>query len=258
MNLFVSIFGGMVLTVILFGAVRAMRLSSFWAAVISAGLPSLAYMLYSIAAWPGLDVLTIHVVAFPTVALLLFQMGGMKDAPAEKIHWVPKLLVAFFVLITGVLGTFVYIAGNGVPPSVAQWLLPNAAGKSIYTGFAGVVAHGGEASKSISAHRTMEAKLARLGWKVEVSGLDVLRAGYATEVVVMLTNQLDLPVSDVVVSLLLGRPGQEEQSRFVLVDTGATGYRAPVLLPASGEWLAKLVFEQADERIVFERELGKE
>lgn len=258
MNLFVSIFGGMLLTVILFSTVRVMKLSSFWAAVIAAGLPSLAYMIYSVAAWPGLDVLTMHVVAFPTVALLLFQMGGMKDAPQAKIHWVPKLLVAFFVVITGVLGTFVYIAGNGVPPSVAQWLLPNVEGKLIYTGFAGVVAHGGEASKSISSHRKMESKLARLGWNVEVSGVDVLRPDYVSEVKVLLTDNEGHPVSDVTVALLLGRPGQPVERRFPLVDTGSSGYRAQILLPAAGAWLAKLTLAQGDELIVFERALGKE
>lgn len=258
MNLFVSIFGGMLLTVILFGVVRAFKLSNFWAAVISAGLPSFAYMAFSVANWPGLDVLTMHVVAYPTVALLLYQIGGAKGVPSEKLHWAPKLMIGFFVIITIVLGTFVYIAGNGVPTSVAQWLLPDIKGKTVYTGFAGVVAHGGEASKSISHHRNMESKLAKLGWNVEVRGLDTLRSGHPGEVQIDIRDKQGLFVPNVQVGLLLGRPGDVEPSRIPFVP-GANGrYLAQITLPASGEWLAAITLAGKGEFIVFEHVLGGE
>jgi hypothetical protein len=258
MNLFVSIFGGMLLTVIVFGLARSFKLSTFWAAVVAAALPSFAYMAYSVANWPGLDVLTMHIVAYPTVALLLFQIGGAKDAPYQKIHWAPKLMIGFFVIITVILGGFVYIAGKGVPASVAQWLLPNIAGKTVYTGFAGVVAHGDEASKSIAHHRNMESKLAKLGWNVEVIGLDALRPGYSGDVRVVVNNQQGQPVTDVRVSLGIGRPGQIAQTRFDFPLANDGSYRAQVLLPASGEWLAALALESGRERIVFEHTLGSE
>ena len=258
MNLFVSIFGGILLTAILFALARSLKLSNFWAAVISAALPSAAYMAYSVANWPGLDVLTMHVVTFPTVALLLFQIGGSKDAPYQKIHWAPKLMIGFFVIITVILGGFVYIAGHGVPTSVAQWLLPNIEGKTVHTGFAGVVAHGGEASKSIAHHRNMESKLARLGWNVEVAGLDALREGLPGEVSVVLRDNSGSGVQNVSVNLALGRPGQSSQQMFKLTPAGDGHYRARVVLPTSGEWLAQLVLVHADERIAFERVVGGE
>jgi len=258
MNLFVSIFGGMLLTVIVFGLVRMAKLSNFWSAVIASALPSFAYMAYSVANWPGLDVLTIHVVAFPTVALLLFQIGGAKDGPYQKIHWAPKLMIGFFVIITVILGGFVYIAGKGVPPAVAQWLLPNIQGKTVYTGFAGVVAHGEEASKSIAHHRNMESKLAKLGWNVEVIGLDALRPGYSGDVRVMVRDKQGQPVSSVRVSLGIGRPGQIAQTRFSFSPADDGGYWAQILLPASGEWLAVLLLESSGERVAFEHTLGRE
>jgi hypothetical protein len=256
MNLFVSIFGGMLLTAMVFGAVRSIKLSNFWAAVIAAALPSFAYMAYSALNWPGLDVLTMHVVAFPTVALLLYQIGGAKDAPYQKIHWAPKLLIGFFVLITVILGGFVYIAGNGVPPAVAQWLLPNIAGKTVHTGFAGVVSHGEEASKTIAHHRSMQTKLAKLGWNVEVTGLDTLRADQSGEISVMLSDNQSKPIEDVAVSLGLGRPGQPASSLRKLVSTGGGRYLTQVKLEGGGEWLAVLTLEQAGEHVVIEHEMG--
>ncbi len=258
MNLFVSIFGGMLLTVIVFGVARAAKLSNFWAAAVAAGLPSFAYMAYSIADWPGLDVLTMHVIAYPTVALLLFQIGGAKDGPYVKVHWAPKLIIGFFVIITVILGGFVYIAGKGVPPSVAQWLLPDIKGKTVYTGFAGVVAHGDEASKSIAHHRNMESKLARMGWSVEVAGLDALRPDLSGDVQVIVKNSQGQFVADAQVSMALGRPGQPAQNLFKFLPAADGSYRTRVLLPASGEWLATVTLQHGDERVVFERALGRE
>jgi len=258
MNLFVSIFGGMLLTLILFGLVKSIKLSNFWAAVIAAALPSFAYMAYAAVNWSGLDVLTMHVVAFPTVALLLYLIGGNKDAPNQKIHWAPKLMIAFFVILTIILGGFVYIAGHGVPTSVAQWLLPNTQGKIVHTGFAGVVAHGGEASKSIAHHRNMESKLSRLGWHVEVVGLATLKENRPGEVRVLLTDKDGESVPAVLVNLGLGRPGQPAQATFTLAQASDGSYRAQVELPAPGEWLAQLSLEHAGERIVFDRILDGE
>jgi hypothetical protein len=256
MNLFVSIFGGMLLNVIVFGLVRAFKLSNYWAAVIAAALPSFAYMGYSVANWPGLDVLTMHVVAYPTVALLLFQIGGPKDAPYEKVHWAPKLLIGFFVIITIILGGFVYIAGKGVSPSVAQWLLPNIEGKVVHTGFAGVVPHGEEASKTIAHHRNMESKLEKLGWQVEVTGLDLLGPSILRNVRVIVANKQGRSVPNVRVSLGIGRPGQVEQNRFQLPFANDGSYSTEIKLPAPGEWLATLTLDGGGERIVFERVLN--
>jgi nitrogen fixation protein FixH len=258
MNMFVSIFGGMLLTAILFAAVRAVRRSNFWAAVTAAAVPSFAYMGYSLVDWPGLDVLTMHIVAFPTVALLLFQIGGTRDAPYQPIHWVPKLLIAFFMVVTVVLGSLVYIAGHGVPPAVAHWLLPDAGGKTLHTGFAGVVAHGEEASKSIAHYRNMDKKLSRLGWHVEVDGLDVLRPGQPGDVRVLVSDKDARPVSDVSVNLDLGRPGQMAEQQVMLQRAGDGSYQARVTLASAGEWLAVLVLERDGETMQFERILGNE
>lgn len=258
MNLFVSIFGGMLLTAIVFAAARISKLPHFWSAVIAAALPSFAYMAYAVANWPGLDVLTMHVVAFPTVALLLFQIGGNKGGSAVRLHWAPKLLIAFFVTLSVILGGFVYIAGKGVPPSIAQWLLPNLQGKTVHTGFAGVVAHGEEASKTIAQHRNMESKLAKLGWQLEVRGLDALRPGQPGEVQVLVSDKQARPVTLAQVGLELGRPGQPAQTVFSLPAADDGSYRTQIKLPAGGEWLAVITLQHAGGRIAFERALGSE
>lgn len=258
MNLFVTIFGGMLLTVLLYAAARGLRLSNFWAAVLACGVPTFAYLAYAVALWPGLDVVTLHVIAYPTVAVLLFQLYGEKAGQQQGVHWAPKLMVGFFVTITVVFGAFVYIAGKGLPPALASLLLPGVKDKTIHTGFAGVVAHGEDAAKGIGHHLNMDSKLAKLGWHLEVDGLDGLRTGRTETVEVRVMGNNGEGVEKVGVSLAFGRPGQAPAHASMLADAGGGRYLAQASLPEGGAWLATLQLESRGERIVLERAVGGE
>lgn len=258
MNLLISIFGGMLLTALLYGAARFIRLSNFWAAVAAAGLPSLSYLVYASMHWPGLDVVTLHVVTYPTVSVLLYQLYANKPDKALHVHWVPKLLIAFFIVITVVLGGFVYVAGHGLPPSLAAKWLPNAEGKVLHTGFAGVVEHGAEAAKSIAHQRNINARLAQLGWQVEISGLATLNDRRANTVEVRLQRTDGGGIDGQELQLNLSRPGQPLQAGLPLSEVGNGVYRASLVLPATGAWLASISFMAEGKRIVLEHAVGAE
>jgi hypothetical protein len=258
MNLLISIFGGMLLTVLLYGAARKLKRSNFWAAVAASAIPSFAYLAYAVKVWPGLDVVTLHVIAYPTVAVLLFQLYGEKAGQPQGLHWAPKLMVAFFVLITVIFGGFVYVAGQGLPPALARLLLPGVENKNVHTGFAGVVAHGEDAAKSIGHRRGMDAKLARLGWRLEISGLDGLRPDLAGPVGVTILGSDGQGVDRVPVALLLSRPGQPVTQTLPLTGQGAGRYAATVALPGPGVWLATVRLEAGAERIALDHKLGGE
>ncbi len=258
MNLLITIFGGMLLTVLLYGGARALKLSNFWAAVLASGLPSFAYVAYAVAVWPGLDVVTLHVIAFPTVAVLLFQLYGEKASLQQGVHWAPKLMIGFFVIITVIFGGFVYIAGQGLPPSLASLILPGVKNKNIHTGFAGVVAHGEDAAKEIGHRLGMEHKLARLGWRLDVTGLDGLRPDRQGTVEVFVTGRDGQGVDKITVNLLLSRPGQAAGQSLDLADQGGGRYLVSARLPASGAWLATVRLESEGKIIAFERAVGGE
>jgi hypothetical protein len=255
MNLMVTIFGGIVVTALLYGLGRRAKLSNFWAAVVAAGLPSVAYIIYAIQNWSGLDVLTIHVVAFPTVAILLSQLYGEKGERPGHMHWAPKLLITFFVLLTMLLSGFVYIAGQGLPPSIAHWVLPNIEGKTVHTGFAGAVVHGEDAAKSIAHYRRMDAILMRLGWQVEVQGLDALKPGVATAVRVQVRDKNGDPVDSAKIQLAYGRPGQTVMEVQDMPYSVGGGYSTVLTLPVAGAWLATLTLEGNGEKVILEHEL---
>lgn len=258
MSLLITIFGGMLLTVLLYATGRGMRLSNFWSAVAAAGLPSVLYLAYAVMTAPGLDTITMHVIAYPTVAVMLYLLYGERAATAGAGHWAPRLMVIFFVSITILYGGFVYIARQGLPPGLAALVLPNAANNRVHTGFAGVVAHGEDAAKSIAQHRNMEEKLARLGWRVEVVGLDALRPDHANEVRVLIRDLQGVPVTGVKASLDLGRPGQQADETVPLEFSGEAGYRAMGGLPGEGTWLAVIRLESQGERVELQRIVGGE
>ncbi|MDP2433654.1 MAG: FixH family protein [Pseudomonadota bacterium] len=258
MNLFISIFGGMLLTALLYGAARLVKLSNFWAAVAAAGLPSAAYLFYAFYNWSGLDVVTMHVVAYPTVALLLYVLYESRPGKELHVHWVPQLLIGFFLLLTLVLGGFVYIAGHGLPPALAERLLPNAKGKTLYTGFAGVVEHGEDAAKSIAQQRNIEARLAKMGWNVEVIGLDGLAREHSSEVSVRLRKSDGSGVNGQDVRFALSRPGQAAPTGQLMREVGSGDYRTRGVLPAAGVWLATISFAAEGKNIVLEHAVGHE
>lgn len=254
MSLLVSIFGGMLLTAVLFYLGRLARLSSFWAAVAAAALPTFAYLIYAIGQAPGLDVVTMHVIAYPTVAVLLAILNGDKVKRGPTLHWAPKILIGFFLIVVTVLASFVYIAGQGLPPALARLLLPATAGKTIHTGFAGVVEHQQEAAKGIGHHLGMENKLARLGWRVEIDGLSGLRAGAPAQVSVTIKDRSGTPVEAVAVDLALTRPGQAGVVELPLIG-GNGGYHGNLAGLDSGVWVAVLRLNQDKNPIVLEHSL---
>lgn len=250
MNLLITLFGGMILTAAIYGLGRLARLSNFWAAVTGCALPSFAYLAYASAFWPGLDRVTMHVVAYPTVAVLLYQLYGARARHAESMHWAPKLMVGFFLALSVVYGSFIYIASQGLPPWLAEWLLPETQGR-VHTGFAGVVEHRQEAAKGIAYRLKNEDMLARQGWRLEISGLREVSAGQPIPVGVLLRDRLGDGVAGVKIDLALARPGQPT-AVVTPLPGGAAGYHATLAPVERGTWIAYLTLEGPDKPIKLE------
>lgn len=252
MNLLVTLFGGMLATALVYGGLRLLRVGNFWAAVAATGVASLAYIAYAALAWPGLDMVSIHLVAYPTVAVVLALLYDTRKG--QRLHWAPKLIVGLFLTVSVLFGGLAYISSHGLPPSVAAWFLPNAQGKNVHTGFAGVVAHDQEAAKGIGQHLKAEHALAELGWSVEVRGLDGLttRGG---EVQVKLHDRANQGVDPNRLGLAFGRPGQKATAKFEMTRQGQGVYSTHVQGLEAGAWVGYLSIGAGAETISLERTL---
>jgi hypothetical protein len=250
MSLLISIFGGMLLTAVLYYAGLRGRLSNYWAAVIAAAIPTLAYLAHVVRHPVGLDTVTMHIIAYPTVAVLLSLPNNAKGKKSGgAMHWVPKLLIAFFLFLMLIMAGFVYIAGQGLPPAITQRVLPDAKGRNIHTGFAGVVEHKQDAAKGIGQHLKMEHRLAELGWQVEVIGLTDLPANQPAPLRVRILDTESKLVESVAVALEFGRPGQKASQRIDLSGS-PDGYHGVLAGLDSGTWVAILHLNQGGEKLV--------
>lgn len=253
MSLFITLFGGMALTAVLYGLGRMARLSNFWAAVNACALPVFAYLAWAFANRPSLDAITLHVVAYPTVSVLLFQLYGERRAGKAQMHWVPLMMMGMFVLLTVLMGGFVYIAKEGLPPALARMLLPGSP-QTVHTGFAGVVAHHEEAAKSIAAQRAMDERLRQLGWNIAVQGLQDARAGQPLSVSVHIQDRDGTPLRQARVRMALSRPGAEADW-LLLHGTTAGHFERQIPATASGTWIWRLSVSAQGETIHLERDI---
>jgi nitrogen fixation protein FixH len=257
MSLITSIFGGMLLAAVVYFVARRLGRSNFWSAILAAGIPSLGYFAYAAAARPSLDVLTLNLIAYPTVAVILFQLYGGRNQ--GKVHWVPKLLVGLFVLLIVLLGCFVYISTNGLPPALAKVFLPKtAASRPLHTGFSGTVEHGESAAKGINQHLKMQADMSALGWQVEVEGLGQLNEQAERAVTLHLRKTDGQAVEQARIQLGLKKPGQRVVQTTLLAPANPGHYAAAVRLPAAGHWLAQIDIEHSGKHIRLEHALGGE
>lgn len=241
-----TLFGGLAVVLILFSLTG--RLPYLVRALVAAGIPLLGYFIYMIGRWPGLDVVAIHVAVFSGAALVMLMIARYQSNSGGKLHWVPKALIAFFLLLTLLMAGFLYISTQGLPPWLALMVLPGADKVMIRTGFSGVLEHGQEAAKTISSQLSERYRQDKLGWDVAVQGLRVPSKGDNT-IVVEVGDADDRPLTGLTAVLYAKRPGAAgEGTPQVMHETTAGIYKGRLHLPASGLWLVNLSLTRGEER----------
>ncbi len=254
----VTLFGGAALIALLYFGLRLAGVSNYWRGVISGALPTLAIMFYSLSHWPGADVVALHLALYIATAIVLTLTGDRKaGAPRQPMHWIPKIIVGFFLALALLMAAFVTIAVSGLPPFVAQWFLPNAANKQIYTAFSGEVPHDEAAAKMISSHMKKSVRQRQLGWQIEVAGLDRLKRGQAGEVTVSASDSAQQPLEGATVTLTIKHPADgADTGKSTNLSAYAPGrYRALVDMDRSGQWVAVLLIERGQDKFETAKEI---
>jgi nitrogen fixation protein FixH len=239
MNTMTTLSGGLAAVFSLYvlgGAIR--NLPPMLRALLAGLLPLLAYFVLIVGRWPGLDVVAIHISVFLAAGLVLYAVTQLRSRSVGRMHWAPKLLIAFFMGLVVINGTLLYIATKGLPDPIARWWL-GSDGTAVYSGFSGVVAHGQGAAKAISSELSEAHRESELGWQVEVVGLDGSDAERVIQVRVK--DRTGLPVDRIEAELRLLRPGATTAEMALPLGTLDSGVYGGVLnLPASGRWVAEL------------------
>ncbi|MFH1495928.1 MAG: FixH family protein [Pseudomonadota bacterium] len=249
--MFQTLFGGAVLIVVIFYVLRAFGVSNYWRGVISGTVSVTAYLALSIGQWPGGDVVSMHMAVFLATATVLTLIEGRKPGTAKRLHWGPKAIIGFFLVLFVIDGALLMISGQGVPPVVAKWLLPPAKNSSNppHTAFSGVVSHGEEAAKTISQFMKNAEKQHKLGWAVTITGLDKLRQGGGSTVSVTVLDVKSQPLKDATVKIAIARPGLTRPEQLAeLLETNPGVYRGELTINLPGMWVAALQVQRDSDR----------
>lgn len=235
----VTLSGGLVAVVVLYAlGARLRALPPLLRALLAGLIPLVGYFVLSIGRWPGLDVAAIHISVFLAAGLVLHAVTQFRQRSGGRMHWAPKLFIAFFLGLVVINGTLLYVATQGLPDPVARWWLGRDGG-AVHSGFSGVVRHGQGAAKAVSAELSESHRESLIGWQVELFGLE----GEARErvVEVRVRDRTGLPVERVDARLQVFRPGAAAPAlTLALAARGPGIYDGALRLPAGGRWIAEL------------------
>lgn len=254
----VTLFGGAALIALLYFGLRLAGVSNYWRGVISGALPTLAIMFYSLSHWPGGDVVALHLALYVATAIVLTLTGDRKKGePRQPMHWIPKIIVGFFLTLALLMAAFVSISISGLPFSIAKWVMPNAGGKQVYTAFSGEVPHDEAAAKVVSQYMKKSERQRQLDWRIEVDGLDQLKLGPAGEVTVSARDSAQQPIEGATVTLTIKRPADgADMGKSANLGTYAPGrYRALVEMDRPGKWVAVLLIERGQDKFETAKEI---
>lgn len=232
-----TLFGGLAAVLLLFAAARSLRMPAELAGLAAAGVPLFAYIATLFSTWPGLDVVAIHVAVFIIAAFVLVVLSRYR-AKQSRMHWAPKALIAFFLVLVVMNAGFLYVSTKGLPPALARVLLPGSQDKSLHTGFAGTTRHGDEAAKAIGADLSRQYRNEVLGWQVRVEGLRMPTVGQ-NAVTVFADDRDGRPLTGLGGEWRVARPGDAAAS--VPLKASADGqYEARLDFSGAGLWLVEL------------------
>lgn len=161
MSMLTTLFGGALLIVVLYFVLGALRLPNYWRAVMSGGAVLLTYFVLAARNWPGLDVVAMHIAVFIATAVILSLLNACRAEPSKKLHWAPKVIIGFFLLLFVIDGAFIYIASHGLPEPIAKRFMPGADKGGAHNAFPGVMPHGEDAAKPVNAHLKQQAEQRR-------------------------------------------------------------------------------------------------
>lgn len=240
MTTLTTLFGGLAAVFVVYAIGGAFRgLHPILRALLAGLIPLIAYFALTVGRWPGLDVAAIHISVFLAAGLVLYAVTQFRRRSSGRMHWAPKLLIGFFIGLVVLNATLLYIATRGLPEPVARWWLGSSNGAAVYSGFSGVVAHGQGAAKAVSSELSQLHRESRLGWQVDVSGLD--NEGDTRPIRVRVKDRTGLPVERIQAEVRLLRPGAPAPTLTLPLSPVEAGvYIGALTLPAAGRWLVEL------------------
>ncbi len=218
------------------------KLSAALVALISISL----VVLYSMLRWPGADVLAMYIAVLAVGGYLLgiisssYEQRRAEGAPKRRwFHWAPALIVAFFLALFALDGVLVTISTQGLPPWLAQLILPKASiDEQVQSLFPGTVANNFQKKEEqYNAYLDQVKRQQERGWKVDKGWLKKPVVGAPAVFQVRVKEADDAPLRFAEVSGVFLRPSDSRKDMtFDMQEVEPGLYQTILRLPQPGMW----------------------
>lgn len=244
------------------------------AALATAALMLLIYVPLSVTHWVGIDVFAIHFAFFMMIPYGLGIITGVheerraqngEDSVKKGMHWIPALIIVFFILLAVVDSFIISSATSGLNTSLSKILLPKAASDDISSNissqFTGAVANDlQDEEKKFDQYVAKLQKQRERGWRIGGGWDNTPVINKPAVFRLSAKDKSGNPITGATVTTEFRRASAMKYDQMIhLNETGQGVYSNTVTLPLAGCWKMHVMVKKGDDEheIIGETEVGK-
>lgn len=240
---------------------KGLRWQGKMASLATAALMLLLLVPLSITSWQGLDVFAIH---FAFYMMVPYGLGIITNVHEERriregkeikkgMHWIPGLIIVFFILLAVVDSVIILFATNGVSGPIAQLVLPESlsedSGEGRQSKFVGTISNNfqnkeAEYDKYVAGLRAQKER----GWQVLDGWTTKPVAGQDSPFNLRVLSKTGEPITGAKTIIEFLRTSGMDADQLVELKEGNPGhYGSLINLPAAGCWLIRITITRGED-----------
>lgn len=264
-NLLVTLGTGSIIAFILFFLFyKVLHWRGKMAALVTAALMLLLYVPLAVTHWPGLDEFAIHFAFFMMIPYGLGIITGVQQERMQRegkkelekgLHWIPGLIIVFFILLAVVDSVIILFATKGVDGAMGDFVLPESisgdSGEGRQSRFTGNVSYDLQnKEKQFDDYVQILNKQRQLGWKIK-GGWEKSPAVLTEPAVFKLelsdrdNNSLDNATVEVD---FIRAASMKDDQHYVLNAMGSGVYQVSTTLPFAGCWQLRIMVKKGEDQ----------
>ncbi len=240
---------------------KLIRLGGKMSALATAACMLLVYVPLAVIYWAGIDVFAIHFAFYMMIPYGLGIITGVHEERRELegelkkgVHWIPALIIVFFILIAVVDSFIISSATSGLDNALAKVLLPKAKSDeisgNISSQFTGAVSNNNQdEEKQFDEYVDQLNVQRRRGWKI--SGRWVNPPPMVNQPAIFTFTAKDkdgVAIKGATVTTEFRRASDMKKDMMVSFNEAANGiYSASITLPLAGCWGMKVLLKKGNE-----------
>lgn len=223
----------------------------------------LVYVPLAVIYWAGIDVFAIHFAFFMMIPYGLGIITAVheerrelegEDAVKTGMHWIPALIIIFFILLATVDSFIISSATSGLDSALAKLLLPKAksgdVGSNISSQFTGAVSNDNQDEEKRFDEYVLKLKEQRKrGWKISGKwDKPPPMINQSASFTFMAKEKDGSPLTGATVTTDFRRSSDMRKDTLVtFIEKKAGVYSATLTLPLAGCWTMKVLFKKGED-----------